>query len=61
MLDAGQLKEIDALFKNNQYADEVYEKILPYMSVYLETASRLRQLPLGEAKGVTVMLAGGKR
>jgi hypothetical protein len=61
MLDAGQLKEIDALLKNNQYDDEVYEKILPYVSVYLETASRLRQLPLGEVKGVTVMLAGGKR
>jgi hypothetical protein len=61
MLDLSQLKGIDALLRHNDYDDEVFTKILPYVASYFEAASALRALPLTEVKGATVMLAGGKR
>lgn len=61
MLDLTQLKAIDALLRNNQYDDEVLLKMLPYVATYFEAAQQLRALPLGEVKGMTIMLAGGKR
>jgi hypothetical protein len=61
MLNLTQLKEIDALLRDNHYDDEVFLEILPYVQSYLEAASTLRALPLGEVKAATVMLAGGKR
>ena len=61
MLNLTQLKEIDARLRDNHYDDEVCLEILPYVQSYLEAASTLRALPLGEVKAATVMLAGGKR
>jgi hypothetical protein len=60
-MDLNQLKEMDARLCNNQYDDEVFARILPYVASYFEAAAALRALPLGEVQGATVMLAGGKR
>jgi hypothetical protein len=61
MLDTIQLQRLDELVGNNQYSEQTYAAILPYVSAYLEAAARLRSLPLAESKGMLVMLAGGRR
>jgi hypothetical protein len=59
--DLTRLKQLDAIFSNTNYSDEVLAAILPHFSNYLKSLSDLRSLPLGEVQAALVMLAGGKR
>lgn len=60
-MDVAQLKELDRMLFQNEYSDEVYTGMLPYVTAYVESLPRLREIPLGEVASATVMLAGGER
>jgi len=60
-MDVTQLKELDRLLFQNDYSDEVFAGMLPFVRAYVESLPRLREIPLGEVPSATVMLAGGKR
>ena len=60
-MNLARLKELDAVLHQNQYRDEVFIGMLPYVELYLQSLPRLRELPLREVKAATVMLAGGER
>lgn len=61
MFDTPELRRLDELVGDNQYSDETYARLLPYVNAYLEAATTLRALPLAETKSMLVMLAGGRR
>ncbi|HVB96415.1 MAG TPA: hypothetical protein VNG11_01655 [Chloroflexota bacterium] len=60
-MDLTQLKVLDRLLCQNDYSDEVFAGMLPFVTAYVESLPRLREIPLGEVASATVMLAGGKR
>ena len=61
MIGIEQLKALDAVYTRNEYDDEVFAAMLPYMAAYVNAMPRLRALPLGEVRLPFVMVAGGRR
>jgi hypothetical protein len=56
-MDLQQLKALDSLLYQNDYSDEVFDRLLPGVNGYLQAAKQLRALPLGEVRPVTVLYA----
>jgi hypothetical protein len=51
------LKQMDALLLGNAYSDATYTAILDQLQGYLSTLSKLRRVPLGEARSAYVLRA----
>jgi hypothetical protein len=51
------LKQMDALLLGNAYSDATYTAILDQLQGYLTTLSKLRRVPLGEARSAQVLRA----
>jgi hypothetical protein len=60
-MDLQQLKALDALYHQNNYSDEVFNRLLPGVNAYLQAAKQLRAMPLGEVRPVTTLYAGERQ
>ena len=60
-IDRETLKALDRLVAGNQYTDEDFDALLPYVQAYLDGAAALRAMQLAEVPNALVAVAGGRK
>lgn len=60
-MELDELRKLDELYGGAGYDTETLTRILPHIIAYVTARALLRDTPLGETAGASVLLAGGKR